>query len=158
MHSAPNVFQGKFPLWCERGDLNPHPIWDWILSPARLPVPPPSQKIYFIIVIYDNQREKSRRKNSKKFSLNPCNRRSSSNPPPLFKGDFRRSSEENQSFSNRGRVMGFSCFQMVKVNSGWERFACFVMSVPNDTVDPWGLNMIYKSDHDSSREVVDCEM
>src|SRR3972149_6769568 len=57
---CPERFQGKFPLWCERGDLNPHPIWDWILSPARLPVPPPSQKIYFIIVIYDNQREKSR--------------------------------------------------------------------------------------------------
>ena len=26
--------------WCERGELNPHPLRDWILSPARLPVPP----------------------------------------------------------------------------------------------------------------------
>ena len=30
--------------WCERGELNPHPLRDWILSPARLPVPPLSQK------------------------------------------------------------------------------------------------------------------
>ncbi len=28
--------------WCERGELNPHPRRDWILSPARLPVPPRS--------------------------------------------------------------------------------------------------------------------
>src|SRR5207249_2659643 len=27
-------------FWCERGELNPHPLRDWILSPARLPVPP----------------------------------------------------------------------------------------------------------------------
>ena len=26
--------------WCERGDLNPYPLRDWILSPARLPIPP----------------------------------------------------------------------------------------------------------------------
>ena len=26
--------------WCERGDLNPYPLGDWILNPARLPVPP----------------------------------------------------------------------------------------------------------------------
>ncbi len=24
-------------LWCERGDSNPYPLRDWILSPARLP-------------------------------------------------------------------------------------------------------------------------
>ena len=29
--------------WCERGELNPHPLRDWILSPARLPIPPLSQ-------------------------------------------------------------------------------------------------------------------
>src|SRR3989304_7985074 len=26
--------------WCERGELNPHGVPHWILSPARLPVPP----------------------------------------------------------------------------------------------------------------------
>src|SRR5438876_9372342 len=26
--------------YCESGDLNPDPFRDWILSPARLPVPP----------------------------------------------------------------------------------------------------------------------
>ena len=29
---------------CESGDLNPDPFRDWILSPARLPIPPPSQR------------------------------------------------------------------------------------------------------------------
>src|SRR6185312_4620962 len=28
---------------CEGGDSNPHGLLHWILSPARLPVPPPSQ-------------------------------------------------------------------------------------------------------------------
>ena len=27
-------------LWCERGDSNPHPLRDQILSLARLPIPP----------------------------------------------------------------------------------------------------------------------
>ena len=26
--------------WCERGNSNPHPLWDQILSLARLPIPP----------------------------------------------------------------------------------------------------------------------
>ena len=26
--------------WCERGELNPHGLPLWILSPARLPIPP----------------------------------------------------------------------------------------------------------------------
>jgi integrase len=34
--------------WCERGDSNPHPLRDQILSLARLPVPPLSQS--FIII------------------------------------------------------------------------------------------------------------
>ena len=29
-------------LHCEGGELNPHALRHWILSPARLPVPPPS--------------------------------------------------------------------------------------------------------------------
>jgi hypothetical protein len=29
--------------WCERGDSNPHPLRDQILSLARLPIPPLSQ-------------------------------------------------------------------------------------------------------------------
>src|SRR5262245_47605009 len=29
--------------WCERGELNPHGLPHWILSPARLPVPPLSR-------------------------------------------------------------------------------------------------------------------
>ncbi|VBB45474.1 hypothetical protein TRIP_B350425 [uncultured Desulfatiglans sp.] len=29
--------------WCERGDSNPYGISHWILSPARLPVPPLSR-------------------------------------------------------------------------------------------------------------------
>ena len=29
---------------CERGDLNPHGFPHWILSPARLPIPPLSQR------------------------------------------------------------------------------------------------------------------
>ena len=29
---------------CESGDLNPDPFRDWILSPARLPIPPLSQE------------------------------------------------------------------------------------------------------------------
>jgi hypothetical protein len=28
---------GKYILECERGDLNPHGLPHWILSPARLP-------------------------------------------------------------------------------------------------------------------------
>lgn len=31
---------------CERGDSNPHPLRDWILSPARLPVPPLSRFVF----------------------------------------------------------------------------------------------------------------
>ena len=31
--------------WCERGELNPYPLRDWILSPARLPIPPLSHRI-----------------------------------------------------------------------------------------------------------------
>ena len=31
--------------WCERGELNPHGVTHWILSPARLPVPPLSHVI-----------------------------------------------------------------------------------------------------------------
>ena len=31
---------------CERRDLNPHGFPHWILSPARLPIPPLSQVIY----------------------------------------------------------------------------------------------------------------
>ena len=30
--------------WCERGELNPYPLRDWILSPARLPIPPLSHR------------------------------------------------------------------------------------------------------------------
>src|SRR5712691_3958876 len=30
----------RFCLWCERGESNPHGLSHWILSPARLPVPP----------------------------------------------------------------------------------------------------------------------
>ena len=33
----------NFQAWCERGDSNPHPLRDQILSLARLPVPPLSQ-------------------------------------------------------------------------------------------------------------------
>ncbi len=29
-----------FPWWCERGELNPQGFPHWILSPARLPIPP----------------------------------------------------------------------------------------------------------------------
>ena len=29
--------------WCERGDSNPHPLRDQILSLARLPIPPLSR-------------------------------------------------------------------------------------------------------------------
>ncbi len=31
---------------CERGDLNPHTVKCWILSPVRLPVPPLSRLDY----------------------------------------------------------------------------------------------------------------
>ncbi len=37
--ALPRALQG----WCERGESNPHPLRDWILSPARLPIPPLSQ-------------------------------------------------------------------------------------------------------------------
>ena len=33
------------PWWCERGDSNPYRFPYWILSPARLPVPPLSQQV-----------------------------------------------------------------------------------------------------------------
>ena len=32
--------------WCERGDSNPHPLRDQILSLARLPIPPLSQRLF----------------------------------------------------------------------------------------------------------------
>ena len=35
-----------FKGWCERGDLNSYPLRDWILSPARLPVPPLSPFVH----------------------------------------------------------------------------------------------------------------
>ena len=35
-----NLFPGQ---WCERGDSNPHPLRDQILSLARLPIPPLSR-------------------------------------------------------------------------------------------------------------------
>src|SRR5690606_5805044 len=31
-------------IWCERGDSNSHGLPHWILSPARLPIPPLSPK------------------------------------------------------------------------------------------------------------------
>ena len=36
--------------WCERGDSNPHPLRDQILSLARLPIPPLSHDVQFIIL------------------------------------------------------------------------------------------------------------
>jgi hypothetical protein len=38
---------GGLETWCERGELNPYPLRDWILSPARLPIPPLSQGVTF---------------------------------------------------------------------------------------------------------------
>ncbi len=35
---------GKAPWWWAGGDLNPYPLRDWVLSPARLPVPPPARE------------------------------------------------------------------------------------------------------------------
>ena len=37
-----STFMAIFGFWCERGELNPHGLPHWILSPARLPVPPRS--------------------------------------------------------------------------------------------------------------------
>src|SRR5262245_19318276 len=37
-----NLHRGS-RIWCERGELNPHGLPLWILSPARLPIPPLSQ-------------------------------------------------------------------------------------------------------------------
>jgi hypothetical protein len=39
-------------LLCEGGELNPHALRHWILSPARLPVPPPSLIITVIILAW----------------------------------------------------------------------------------------------------------
>src|SRR5512136_1020000 len=34
-------YRGEGGFWCRRWELNPHPARrDWILSPARLPIPP----------------------------------------------------------------------------------------------------------------------
>ena len=35
--------------WCERGDSNPHPLRDQILSLARLPIPPLSHGTHYIV-------------------------------------------------------------------------------------------------------------
>src|SRR5262245_4487310 len=40
-----NLHRGS-QIWCERGELNPHGFPLWILSPARLPIPPLSQSEY----------------------------------------------------------------------------------------------------------------
>ena len=39
--------------WCERGDSNPHPLRDQILSLARLPIPPLSRaSTHFYSITY----------------------------------------------------------------------------------------------------------
>ena len=40
-----DILYNRQTNWCERGDLNPHPLRDWILNPARLPIPPLSQVV-----------------------------------------------------------------------------------------------------------------
>ena len=47
--SSPQVIDRKG--WCERGDSNPHPLRDQILSLARLPVPPLSQLSYRSLIV-----------------------------------------------------------------------------------------------------------
>ena len=42
---APRREARRIPRECESGDLNPDPFRDWILSPARLPIPPLSRSV-----------------------------------------------------------------------------------------------------------------
>ena len=45
-------FEPPVSIWCERRDSNPHGFPHWILSPARLPVPPLSHSNHQSLVPY----------------------------------------------------------------------------------------------------------
>ncbi len=45
-----SMLRRGFHSWCEGGDSNPYPFRDWILNPARMPVPPPSRVCFCMFV------------------------------------------------------------------------------------------------------------
>src|SRR5262245_59339045 len=63
------------PEKCERRDLNPHPFRDWILSPARLPIPPLSRccvATSYVKLLFLNPPAPTGRRQISNFSIVAC--------------------------------------------------------------------------------------